>query len=81
LCARWQRYVPFHAGTYRFTVFADDGVRLWADDRLLSDQWQHPQVATFSADIALTQGYHRVRSEYYEGGGSAGVRLSWAAVR
>jgi hypothetical protein len=41
--ACWQRYAWFEAGTYRFTVFADDGVRLpvppcgWADNRLLVD--------------------------------------------
>jgi len=29
----------FEANTYRFTVFTDDGVRLWMDDRLLIDQW------------------------------------------
>jgi DNA-binding beta-propeller fold protein YncE/Tol biopolymer transport system component len=78
--ARWQRYVWFEVNTYRFTVFADDGVRLWVDDRLLIDQWQHPQVATFQADVTLSQGYHRVRLEYYEGSGSAAVRLSWAAL-
>jgi len=74
--ARWQRYVPFDAVTYRFTVSADDGVRLWVDDRLLIEQWQD-QSATYSADISLTQGYHRMRLEYYEAGGSAAVRLSW----
>jgi sugar lactone lactonase YvrE len=74
--ARCQRYDSFDAGTYRFTVFADDGVRLWVDDRLLIDQWQD-QVATYSADISLTQGYHRVRLEYFEAGGDAVVRLSW----
>jgi len=52
---------PTDAGTYRFTVYADDGVRLWVDDRLLIDQWQHPQVATYSAEVSLAQGYHRVR--------------------
>jgi len=35
-------------------------VRLWVDDRLLIEQWQD-QAATYSADISLTQGYHRVR--------------------
>jgi len=75
--ARWQRYVLFDADTYRFTVFTDDGVRLWVDDKLLIEAWQDPQVATYSADISLTQGYHRVRLEYYEAGGSAAVRLSW----
>ena len=77
--ARWQRYVPFEAGNYRFTVFADDGVRLWVDDRLLIEQWQD-QAATYSADISLTQGYHRVRLEYYDDRGSAAVRLSWTAA-
>jgi hypothetical protein len=75
--ARWQRYVQFDAGTYRFTVFTDDGVRLWVDDKLLIEAWQDPQVVTYSADISLTQDYHRVRLEYYEASGSAGVRLSW----
>lgn len=78
--ARWQRYIWFELGTYRFTVFADDGVRLWVDDRLLIDQWQDPQVATLQADVTLSQGYHRVRLEYYEASGSAAVRLSWAAL-
>lgn len=40
------------------------------------DQWQD-QAATYSADISLGQGYHRVRLEYYEGSGSAAVRLGW----
>jgi hypothetical protein len=74
--ARWQRYVWFQADTYRFTVFADDGVRLWVDDRLLIEQWQE-QVATYDADLTLSEGYHRVRLEYFEGGGSAAVGLNW----
>jgi hypothetical protein len=78
--ARWRRYVSFDANTYRFTVSADDGVRLWVDDKLLIEAWQDPQVTTYSADISLAQGYHRVRLEYYEAGGSAAVRLSWERV-
>jgi tripartite motif-containing protein 71 len=75
---RWQRYVWLDAGTYRFTLSVDDGVRLWVDDHLLIEAWQDPQVATFQADATLSQGYHRVRLEYYEAGGWAGVQLSWA---
>jgi len=56
-------------------------VRLWVGDRLLIEQWQHPQVATYSADIALSAGYHRVRLEYYEASGSAAVRLGWERVQ
>jgi len=68
--------VWFEASTSRFTLFADDGVRLWVDDWLLIDEWQD-QVATFSAEVSLTPGHHRMRLEYYERGGSAGVRLGW----
>jgi len=78
--ARWQRYVWFDAGTYRFTLGVDDGGRLWVDDRLLIEAWQDPQAATFQADVTLSQGYHRVRLEYYEAGGAAGVHLSWTAL-
>jgi DNA-binding beta-propeller fold protein YncE len=78
--ARWQRYVWFDAGTYRFTLGVDDGGRLWVDDRLLIEAWQDPQVATFQANVTLSQGYHRVRLEYYEAGGWAGVQLSWTAL-
>jgi hypothetical protein len=55
-------------------------VRLWVDDRLIVDQWQD-QVATYDADVSLTQGYHWVRLEYYDGGGPAVVGLNWAALR
>jgi len=37
-------------------------------------------VATSQADVTLGQGYHRVRLEYYEAAGWAGVQLSWAAL-
>ncbi|MBM4467562.1 MAG: hypothetical protein FJ014_18745 [Chloroflexi bacterium] len=78
--ARWQRYVWFDAGTYHFTLSIDDGARLWVDDRLLIEAWQDPQVATFQANVTLSQGYHRVRLEYYEAGGAAGVHLNWTAL-
>jgi len=41
---------PFDAGTYRFTLLADDGVRLWVDDRLLIDL----QFVTDSSLISLS---------------------------
>nr|MBC7244204.1 pre-peptidase C-terminal domain-containing protein [Chloroflexota bacterium] len=77
--ARWQRYVPFAASRYRFTVFADDGVRLWVDDTLLIEQWQE-QVASYAAEISLSAGYHRLLLEYYEAGGSAALQLRWTQL-
>jgi DNA-binding beta-propeller fold protein YncE/GH35 family endo-1,4-beta-xylanase len=78
--ARWQRYIWFDARSYRFTVQADDGVRLWVDDQLLIEHWLNPQAATFNADVSLSTGYHLVRLEYYEAQGNADVHLSWAAT-
>jgi tripartite motif-containing protein 71 len=74
--ARWLRSAWFDAGAYRFTVYADDGVRLWVDEQLLIEEWRH-QATTFQADITLTQGYHRVQVEYYEDYGWASLHVSW----
>jgi digeranylgeranylglycerophospholipid reductase len=75
-----ERVIVVQGGQEREALFADDGVRLWVDDRLFVDQWQD-QTAPYSADVSLTQGYHRVRLEYYERGGAAAMRLNWAASR
>ena len=77
--ARWYRYVWFEEGNYVFTVYVDDGVRLWVEEQLLIDQWWHPQISTYTAEVHLSRGYHKVQMEYYEGWGAASVRLSWQA--
>jgi hypothetical protein len=74
---RWtgQRY--FHAGCYRFWVFADDGVRLWVDGELLVDEW-HDARATYSAPLTyLGTGSHDIIVEYYENSNEAEIRLWW----
>jgi hypothetical protein len=75
--ARWYRHVWLRAGTYRFRLYTDDGVRLWVDDRLLVEAWQDPQMAWHEADIELESGYHFILLEYYEAFGAAAVQLSW----
>jgi len=76
--ARFQRYAWCENATYRFTVSADDGVRLWVDDTLLIEQWRDSQGTTYQADLALSQGYHRLRVEYYDASGAATLRLDGA---
>ncbi len=77
---RFQRTAWFEARPYRFTLSTDDGARFWVDDRLLIEQWNDGQVATFEAEIALSQGYHRLRVEHYDSGGWASLALSWEAL-
>jgi len=78
--ARWTSSPYFTSGTYRFTVQVDDGARLWVDDVLIMDQWQDGGWRTFTADRALSTGYHAMRVEYYEHSGAARIRVGWQRV-
>ncbi len=79
--ARWTRYIDVNvAGTYRFTVTSDDGVRLWVDGELILDEWQIQADVTFTADKYLTEGAHRVRVEYFESTGAAMIELDWSRI-
>ena len=75
---RWTNFVPFDAGTYRFTVRVDDGVRLWIDEALVLDRWIPQPATTYVVDRTLSAGYHHLRLEYYEAAGQAVAQLSWA---
>jgi hypothetical protein len=77
---RWTRTQHFDAATYRFTATVDDGVRVWVDGHLVIDEWSDHPVRTYSGDLSLTAGDHRVQVEYYEKGGHAVAKLSWERV-
>jgi RHS repeat-associated protein len=66
------------AGTYYFRPYSDDGVRLWIDDTLISDDWAdgaqrwHP-IGSFTATAGST---HKIKMEYYDrGNGDARLEL------
>lgn len=76
--ASWDGSFTFQSGTHRFTAVADDGIRLHIDAELVMAHW-YDQAAdtTHTVDVALTEGTHRVRLEYYDRSEKASVRLSW----
>lgn len=78
--ARWTRTLDFPAGDYRFTVSADDGVRLWVNNNLIIDEWRVQPVATYNGDIFLPGGPTPIRLEYFENMGGALVDLSWTPL-
>jgi len=78
--ARWTRYIDVTPGTYRFTATSDDGIRIWVDGDLLMDQWHDHPPTTYTAERSLEAGHHLVKVEYYENGGVAVAKLSWAQV-
>ncbi len=78
--ARWTGDVTFAPGTYRFTVRADDGVRLKIDNNTVINQWKDQGPTTYTADVSLSD-VSRIVMEYYENGGGATAQMSWALVQ
>jgi LysM repeat protein len=56
-------------------------MRVWVGDRLIIDQWYDHAAQTRVADVNLTAGDHRIKVEYYEAGGLASAKVSWALVQ
>lgn len=77
--SRFQRTVLLDGGQWRFSLFADDGVRMWIDDQLIVDEWQD-QVTEFAPVVSLGSGDHVLRVEHYENLGYAKVGLEWQHV-
>lgn len=77
--ARWRRTVSVQAGTYYFTVLADDGVRLRVNGDLIVDAWQAQAVTSFTGQKTFaTAGQADIELEYFEQKGLATVQLSWS---
>lgn len=73
--ARWRINRQMPAGTYRFSIWVDDGARLYVDDRLIIDAWQSGPPRNYVADVNLIQGSHTIRLEYFEVDGGALITL------
>ena len=66
-------------GTYTFTTTSDDGVRLYVNSQLLVDNWTDHAATQNSGSLSLVAGQkYDIRLEFYERGGLATARLSWA---
>jgi len=77
--ARWTRPVELPHGVYRITVRADDGVRVYIDDRLVIDEWRDGALRTSDVDVDVG-GSHVLRVEYYERAEVAAVRFDMARI-
>jgi hypothetical protein len=73
----WTGNWHFEVGRYTFFLFADDGVRLWLDGELILDAWGEGPGLHRVTSLLTTDGMHRVTLQYFEGAGSAAVRLHW----
>jgi RHS repeat-associated protein len=73
-----------HADTWTFWANSDDGVRIYVDDKLVSERWQDqdttaslPPVATASTSGA---GWHRIRVDYYDATSKGALQLWYNSI-
>jgi alpha-D-xyloside xylohydrolase len=77
--ARWEGSVQTdRAGTYRFHLTADDGMRMWIDGKLVVDDWHARKAVTRHAAVDLPA-HSRVpiRIEYFQNLNAALIELRW----
>jgi endoglucanase len=69
----------FDNGLYRFSIAADDGVRVYIDNVLVLDKWQN-QSATYEFNKQLSSGVHKIKIEYYELNGGARLQFDFNKI-
>jgi alpha-D-xyloside xylohydrolase len=78
-CVRWTGFIEAKdAGEYTIFASADDGVRLWIDDKQVIDEWNTQPTTTFQAKVDFAaNSRHSIRMDYFQGNGGAEARLAW----
>ena len=80
--ARFTRVLTVEEETsYRATLTADDGARVFVNDELLIDRWNATPQESLSAEITLEPGDHRLRVEYFDYVGTALLIFDFEPIR
>ena len=76
---RWTgTVVPPVSGDYKLSLTADDGCRLFLDDKKIIDHWVNSQATPQTATVSLEAGReYKVRIEYFQAGGTSVARFTW----
>jgi len=78
--ARWtSTLTALKSGEYTFCLYADDGCRLFIDDKNVIDHWNLDtgnNAHTGKIDLIAGQ-HHQIRVEYFQAGGNDDIHLSW----
>ena len=76
---RWTgELVPSADGDYRLGGSADDGFRLFFDNKLLVDDWSSHSERTMTAPVHLQAGHaYAIRMEYFQRAWGSAARLLW----
>ena len=79
-CIRWIGTLNAPSdGSYVFSTFSDDGVRLWLDNKKVIENWSdHAGTWNFSDSISLKKDTPvQIVLEFYENEGDASIHLCW----
>jgi hypothetical protein len=66
-------------GVYKFETTSDDGSRMWIDDVLAVDNDGGHGMRFRSGQVALREGLHKVRVDYFQGSGGNGLEVWWSS--
>lgn len=67
-----------HDGLYTFSLRSNDGSRLYLNGKTLVDNDGLHKMETKTGFAALRAGWHAIKVEYFESGGSEDLALFWA---
>jgi hypothetical protein len=74
--ARWNGYLNFdQPGRWHLCGRADEGQRIYLNNRLLVDDWTHPETRTACATVNVRAGWYPLRVEYHQGTGPAALSV------
>ena len=75
---RWEGAVKVDdPGDYTFYVGSDDGRRFWINGEQIVNFWSGTPLSYDQGTVYLGPGWHPIKFEMYEGGGSADAKLEW----
>src|SRR5258708_5475472 len=75
--ARWLSVQYLNAGTYRFNIEADDGVRMFIDGQSILDAWHDEAPTTYVVNVQVAAGNHALQVDYYQATGDSSLSVSW----
>lgn len=63
--------------TYTFSIFVDDGVRVWVNNAKVLDAWQVQSTTLTTSSFVLSTAWVPFRIEYAQAGYGSGLVVSW----
>jgi hypothetical protein len=64
-------------GEHAFSLWIDDGARIWIDGKLVFDEWAFRHEWRGFGPIHLAKGHHDVVLEHFDSAGYAGIYIAW----